>query len=219
MTAGGGPWIGRVAWAGAIAGLIYLAWSVWDHDAVTQWLGNARPLPFFTAMALLPMFGLPMTPFFIIAGASFGARTGAVGSLLALSANLVGCYALAQWIRPLLTRVLRRAGHAPPDFRGGARGAVRFTMAVKLAPGVPAFVKSYGLAMAGVPFPIYFALSILITGGYGIAVIMLGDSLFDHDARQLLLAGGLLVLLALGIWWIRRRGSRPSERAAAGSAR
>ncbi len=55
-----------------LAALVFALWSAWDREAMTAWKEDAGPLPFFAAMALLPAVGIPMTPFFVMAGATFG---------------------------------------------------------------------------------------------------------------------------------------------------
>lgn len=200
-------WIEYAAWGAGGVAVLYLAWSLWEHDVVTEWLRQARPLPFFALMAVLPMFGFPITPFFILAGGIFGSLIGVVGSMIALGLNLAGCHVLAQRLRPRVEGLMRRFGYKLPNFQSREKGAIRFTLAVKAAPGVPSFVKNYGLAIAGVGFLPYFILSMLITGTYGISVIVLGDSLFDHDQNRLLIVVGIFGAIALGVWWWRRSTS------------
>lgn len=189
----------------AIAALVILAWSIWDSATLASWQHDAAPLPFFAAMAVLPMLGLPITPFFVLAGATFGTRLGLVGSGLALGLNLAVSYWLAHTaIRPWLESLLRRLGYELPDYEKNKKGAVRFTFSVKLAPGIPAFVKNYGLGASGVPFPLYFGASMLTTGLYAAVLILLGESLFEHDLNRTVVAGAVIVVAALGLWWWRR---------------
>jgi uncharacterized membrane protein YdjX (TVP38/TMEM64 family) len=204
----------RAAAVAALAALAFLLWSVWDREAVVSWMQHARPLPFFAVMAILPAFGVPFTPFFILAGASFGDRVGLLGSGLALASNLVLCFWIARsGLRPRLLSLLRRFGYELPDFGGDGKDAVRFALMVKLAPGIPAFVKTYGLGVAGVPFRLYFAASMLITGAYAVLLVVLGESLLEHDLRRTLVAGGALVVaLAVAFWALRRGRDRTDGR-------
>lgn len=193
----------------AIAAMVILTWSIWDSAALASWKRAAAPLPFFAAMAVLPMLGLPITPFFVLAGATFGTRLGLLGSALALGLNLAVSYWLAHTaIRPWLEALLRRLGYELPDYEKNKKGSVRFTLSVKLAPGIPAFVKNYGLGASGVPFTLYFGVSMLTTGLYAAVLILLGESLFEHDLNRVVVAGAVIVVAALGLWrW--RRSARP----------
>lgn len=202
----------RVLGGLALAAVAFVLWSAWDRDAMTVWKEDAGPLPFFAAMATLPAIGIPMTPFFVIAGATFGVGLGLVGSGVALGLNLVLCYGIARsGLRARLAALLRRFGYELPDFE--EKGAVRFTMLVKLAPGVPGAAKNYLLGLTGVPFPLYLGLSILMSGAYGAVCVVLGVSLFEHDVHRAAVAGAVVLALAvaLGAWWWARRRSRASE--------
>lgn len=72
---------------------------------------------------------------------------------------------------------------------------------IKLAPGVPGFVKNYGLGAARVPFVIYFTVSMLISGAYAAALIVLGESLFEHELGRGTIAVLVAAVLALVLWW------------------
>lgn len=205
-------WARRALGAATLLVLAVLIWNAWDHQAFIAWREEAGVVPFFLAMALLPALGVPITPFFIVAGATFGTFVGLTVSAIALSANLLLCYWIARsGLRPWLTRLLARTRYGIPDFEEG-KGALRFTLLVKLAPGVPIFIKHYLLGLAGVPFWIYFAVSGAITGLYAGAFVVLGDSLLEHDLGTSAMALAVLLVIALAIYlWRRRVGKRPAD--------
>jgi uncharacterized membrane protein YdjX (TVP38/TMEM64 family) len=205
-------WLKRILGALGLAALAFALWSVWDRDAMEAWKLEAGPLPFFGSMALLPAIGLPITPFFVLAGATFGVGPGLLGSGAALGLNLALCYAIARsGLRSRLEAVLRRFEYELPDFEQAEKGALRFTLFVKLTPGAPAFAKNYLLGLTGVPFWLYFGSSMVLTGGYGALCIVLGVSLFEHDVRHLMLAVAVAVALGLGFWWWSRRSARARQ--------
>jgi uncharacterized membrane protein YdjX (TVP38/TMEM64 family) len=200
-------WIARGLALAAVVGLLVVVWLVWDHQAVMAWMREARAVPFFAIMAVLPAFGVPLTPLFILAGATFGRRVGLVGAELALVANLTACYWIARGgMQRWLKAALRKFGHELPDLSRKDKRAVRFIVGTKLAPGVPAFVKHYGLGAAGVPFPLYLGWSMLISGIYGALLVLVGESLLEHRFNRGVIVLGVLLALGIGIaWWQRRR--------------
>jgi uncharacterized membrane protein YdjX (TVP38/TMEM64 family) len=210
-------WLRRGVWLASALVVGLAAWTAWDREALRVWIAEARPLPFFTAMALLPAFGVPITPFFILAGVTFGRPVGLLGSAVALAVNLIVCFWIAQRMRPRLVGLLRRFDYELPHFGPGERSPLRFTIAVKLAPGIPPVLKNYGLALAGVPFRVFFALSMLLTGAWAVWLVVLGEALLEHRVDRI--AGAVLLILVLALtvkWWRRRRhGARRAVPASA----
>ncbi|MGY6519524.1 MAG: TVP38/TMEM64 family protein [Lysobacteraceae bacterium] len=200
-------WALRAAGVVVVLALLVALWQWFDREAFMAWKQQAGPVPFFAAMAVLPALGLPVTPFFIVAGATFGVAMGLGGSLAALLVNFSLCYWIARsGLRPFLLRVLGRFASRIPDFDGRRDRAVGFVLLVKFAPGVPAFAKNYLLGVAGVPFRLYLVLSMLISGVYAAAFVLLGESVLERDASGAALAVGVLLAAGLAFWWVRRKG-------------
>lgn len=200
-----------------ISGLVLvavLAFWLARQGGLTGQLREVGPVPFFALMALLPAVGIPITPLFLAAGAMFGAGVGLVGAWLALALNLGLCYWLARHgLRRMIEWLLRAFDQPLPDV-GTERGrAIRVTLMVKATPGVPAFVKNYGLGVAGVSFPIYFVLSLLMTGLYGTALVLFGDVLVERGTTRMwmILLAVACAVVGLIVWRaIRRSRSTPA---------
>lgn len=191
-----------------MVGLAYIVVMIWDHDAFVRWMSEASAVPFFVAMAVLPAIGIPMSPFMIVAGATFGVWIALVGSIAAMAANLCIGYAIAHSkLRPRIESLFERFDYKIPDFAAGGRAAWRFAAAVKITPGLPTAAKMYVVAVTAVPFPIYFAVLLAISSAFAAVWIVLGDSLFTHDisiATMAALAIVVLVVVAI-VWWRKRR--------------
>jgi uncharacterized membrane protein YdjX (TVP38/TMEM64 family) len=201
-------WVTR-AWRGIAAalalGAVWWIWNAWDTEAFVEWKAEAGPVPFFAALAVLPAFGVPTTPFYLLAGATFGVKAGLAGSAASLAANLALCYWIARsGLRVWIERLLARTRYDLPAV-SGKKQAVKFTLLVKLAPGVPTFVKHYALVLGGVPFGIYFGLSFGITSLYAATFVVLGESALERSPTRALAALAALALLGAAVWWIRRR--------------
>jgi len=199
-------WWSRLIAVAFLLSIGFAIWSAWDAQAIRAWKENASPLAYFTAMAVLPALGMPLTAFYIVAGAVFALPWALLGSLSAVVVNFALCYVIAQsgLKRPLL-HALERFDYELPDFRQGT-GALRFTVLVRLTPAVPNFVKNYLLGVSGVPFTTYLAASTAITLLYGVPSIVLGGSLFQHEGIRTGIVIGVFGALAVAAWlWRRRR--------------
>jgi uncharacterized membrane protein YdjX (TVP38/TMEM64 family) len=192
-----------------IAGMLLLvvalagAWRNWDGERIREWQEQAGPIPFFLAMTILPAVGVPTTPLYILAGAAFSMPVALVGTLLSVAANLLLSYWVAHGaLRPWLERLLEKSRHDLPDVQG--RNAWWVTCLVRLAPGIPAFIKNYLLGLANIPLPIYFLGSMGITGLYAALFVVLGESMKDRDTHQALWVVGLMMSLVGVGWWVRR---------------
>jgi uncharacterized membrane protein YdjX (TVP38/TMEM64 family) len=188
--------------------LLAAAWFSWDREAVLAWKRSASPPLFFAAMAILPALGLPLTPFYIVAGATFGVPIGLLGSMIALAVNLTLSYFIARSIpQAWLEGVLSRFGTKLPAFDERS-GAIRFSVLVKLTPGVPMLLKNYLLGLSGVPFNVYLATSLVTALLYAVPLMILGNSLFDHDWSRSTVAIVVGLAAGAGVWLWRRRSRR-----------
>jgi multisubunit Na+/H+ antiporter MnhE subunit/uncharacterized membrane protein YdjX (TVP38/TMEM64 family) len=196
-----------LAAAGIVAVPLAALWwarNGWSWQTFLDWQQQIDAPTFFAALALLPLVGVPTTPLFVVAGAAFDLTTALTGSAVAIALNVALSYWLARNIlrRPLIGW-LRRWDYQLPHFTPGK--ALSFLILMRLAPGLPAFLKNYATALFDVPFGIYLAISWLITFSYAVSMIVLGDSLYHGDLREG--AGGLLLLLGVvaGFAWIHKR--------------
>lgn len=190
----------------AVAGLVWALSAHWQ--TFLEWKTSAGFWPFFLALTLLPLIGVPSTPFFLLAGAGFPLQTALVGCGAATAANLMLSHWIARhWIRDLLHRLLRRWSFKPPSTNG--EGAVSVLLVVRLTPGLPAALRNYAAALIEVRYSIYLSISWLTTMLYAVGLIVLGDSLRNSSWTEAAIGLGLLLTVTAGaLWFMRRKESQ-----------
>ncbi len=198
--------------------VVYLVGVDWEIEEFLHRVRDLGPVPFFLALAFLPSVGFPTTPFFLLAGAAFGVWISILGSLLAQGFNLAFSYWLSRrYLRDFLERLIARTRYRIPQVK--REHHLKVTLLIKLTPGPPNFLKTYIMGLAGIPFGIFFLVSLPTSVGYGIGIIVVGDSLFDGKTGQAILGAGILVAVGVGVKLLRDTLlRRRRERAARGGA-
>lgn len=196
-------WLRTLLGWGALLAVVAVVIMRWDQAAFEELTQNLSPFWFYVWMTVLPAFGVPTSPFYILAGVSFGTVTGMVGNALAIAGNLLLVYLLGQTgLRRLVQATLKNRRFQLPE--EPPRRLWRYTLIVKFAPGVPAFLKNYILVLSRVPFRVYFAMSFALSYAYATAFFFLGDSLADQDFGRLGWWIDAIVVLGLAFYGLRR---------------
>jgi len=162
-------------------------------------------LPVFgVLMATLPIFGFPISAFYIFAGAAFPVSLAVPVGLVSLAVNMSVSYGLARyvWREPLRRKFEPRW---PKVFALDERSTTRITILVRAVPGVPYAIQNYLLGAIATPFPTYLGLSLGIQGCIMTGVILTTRGLLDQNG-QLALWGGLtagITLVCLRLVWRR----------------
>jgi uncharacterized membrane protein YdjX (TVP38/TMEM64 family) len=106
-----------------------------------------------------------------------------------------------------MERIIARTRFQVPEVK--AENHVRFTVVVRLAPGVPSWTKTYLGGLARTPFLTFFWISWPISLAYAAVFILLGDAAFSRDWRELILAAVVVATLILLRKFLRSR-ARPT---------
>jgi uncharacterized membrane protein YdjX (TVP38/TMEM64 family) len=180
-------------------------------DRVVQTVRDAGPLPFFTAMTLLPAVGFPLSLFTLAAGPVFGPTMGVgwvvVCGIFAITINVALTYWLAaRALRPFAEWAVRRLGYRMPEIQPHA--AWLAIVVLRTVPVTPFCVQSILLGLARVPFGPYMLVSIVVPSGYATAVILLGDALMRGDRWAIAIAGALFVVVGTVLHVLRKRFGR-----------
>lgn len=172
------------------------------------WIRNVGPEGFFTAMALLPAVGCPLSPFWLTAAPVFGQSLG-LGLVIvlcgvSLAVNLVVSYWLARYaFRPALVWLVERLGYQLPRVQGEDQLSV--TLLLRVTPGPPYFIQSYLLGLAEIPFRMYMLVSWPLSMVFGMLFLFFGDALAQGKGKFALAAVGGLIALGVGFRFLRKR--------------
>ncbi|HWA88076.1 MAG TPA: hypothetical protein VG710_17740 [Opitutus sp.] len=191
-----------------LAAAVYLIGRKVDSVAVTQVIAGLDARLVIALMAILPLFGFPISVVYLVAGAKFGPVVGGVVIAGATAVHLAGSNWIGRGVlRGPIERLLARRKHHLPHVPAGANAATA-ALAV-LVPGLPYFSRNYRLALTDVPLRVYFAVSLPLYVAHAYLTILLGDAGANPDRTTLLLLSGAYVLKlaisALLIWRIGRR--------------
>jgi uncharacterized membrane protein YdjX (TVP38/TMEM64 family) len=187
-------------------------------ETILQSLRDLGIVPFFAGLAVLPLVGIPTTPFYVLAGATFGVAPSVLGAGIAHGVGLTAAHRLGQGLlRPLLVRLLARRRFELPEV--GDRDELDVALLIRAVPGPPHFLKNYLLAMAGVRLRIFLLVSWPLTMSYAVGWIWIGGSLVDASLGRVALGFLWLGVVALALARIRRRKRRGQRQMESSSAR
>jgi len=191
------PWLKALAWFLLLAAVLaLLRWRFPDLDRATL-IEAGRGLPEITFIALfllLPLLGVPVSPFLVVAGLKYGIGWGLLLATIATAIhNLAAFAATKSWFQLPIERALHRLGYQIP--RIPDRHHLWFTAAFTGVPGLPYAVKLYSLALTNIRFRIYFWISWPIYSLKSIAYIALGDAAATLSPAWFLAAAAAILTL------------------------
>lgn len=207
----------------AVVGLVAVALVARGLDVKSlintglETLRRAGPVAYFTAMALLPAFGVPALTFLLSAVPVFGPQIGTTNavllSLAALTVNFTLTYALARrGLRPLLEKLVARLGYKLPEVEAG--DATDLIVLLRVTPGVPFFVQNYLAGLAEIPFGRYFLVSALLAWPLNTAFLLFGDALLHGKGKVALLSLCAVLALVVALHLVRKHYERRKRQAA-----
>jgi uncharacterized membrane protein YdjX (TVP38/TMEM64 family) len=196
-----------------VAGAGLWWWKIHDFsvgesiDAGINLLRGVGPWAFFSAFAILPALGFPMSVFYLTAGSVFTERMGLGGVLAATGAALLVNLTLSYWLaryllRPWLVEMIGRTKYKIPVV--AAADHAEITLLLRITPGPPYFVQSYLLGLADVPFRTYLWISWVISIAYATGFIVFGDAILHGRGKMAFRGFSVLVAVVLAVHLLRR---------------
>lgn len=217
-------WVARRLFVGivlvmlaVVAGFVFMdfKWRVlagWIHwSRVTAWIHELQPALVIPAMAVLPIFGFPVTIVYAVAGARFGPVWGGVVVALATAVHLLGAYGITRSVlRQPLQRFVDRRHQRLPEIPEEEQ--IPVALVATLVPAVPYVIRLYLLALADLRLRVYFWVGLVVYVLRSYVTILLGDLSSEPSGRRLILLLGVdglgIVISALLIWRLRAHHQR-----------
>ena len=172
-------------------------------ETISQW-SAANPLYLFLAIALLPAFGFPASPLLILAGIVWGSTwQTCLITIAAVALNMSFSYYLAAGpARAIITRLLgdrwNRWKNIHPD------NLRRFTVVMRITPGIPFFLQNYLLGLIGVPYLTYLLISIPLNAIFVVGFVLTGGAIFQGNLGMIATGIAVLVAAAVALRMLRR---------------
>lgn len=173
-------------------------------DVALDWVAEtwerlqaAPPIVFFGAMAILTVFPVPLSPFYIVAGPLFGILPSLLWIPPAIVLNNLIAYTLTtSLLRPWLQKVVTKRGHSIPTFKSRKEQKLFIAM-VRITPGFPYFLQSLVLGLAGVERLPFLVISLAVHMIFVVGFVVLGRSAFDGEYGVAAIAIALIVVVSI----------------------
>ena len=163
---------------------------------------------YFLSMAVICIFPVPISPFYLAAGPLYGISTSLLWISIAVALNQLAAYALtAGVLRPVIAHQLERLGYSIPAVRD-PRDQWLFTFLLRAVPGVPYSLQNLTLGLAGIERHRYLAVSWPVQMLWAVAWLVAGESAFEGHYGMLITAVAVLIAIALVGRWIGARAKR-----------
>ncbi|WOO42960.1 TVP38/TMEM64 family protein [Rubellicoccus peritrichatus] len=182
---------------------LYVFYSYVDMAQVDEVLGQAmevlaelHPVVFFLIIALLPLFGCPLSPLLIAAGVIYGPYMGLLIGIVGLAFNdAIGYWLASSVFRRWIEAFIEKRGWRIPMIPDAE--AAKVVAIFRLTPGFPLPAQSYLLGLARVPFFTYMWVSLLAQLIPASGFVITGGSIFEGSWGLIFIGVSLIVVMAL----------------------
>jgi uncharacterized membrane protein YdjX (TVP38/TMEM64 family) len=175
-------------------------------------MAQQNPLWLFAAIAILPGFGFPSSPLFILAGIVWGTTVeGCAIACSALILNLAWTHQMAAHPgHKILTRWFGEKAEKWGQF--GKERPLKMTTLVRITPGIPLCVQNYTLGVMRVPFVPYILLSSILTSIFACGLVVAGGAFLNGNLTYALAGVAAIIALNMIFKSLRHRiGSVPTR--------
>lgn len=185
-------------------------------ERVWAWLQLAPAPIYFGAMAVALMAPVPATIFYFTAGPIYGVTASLLWIVPVLVVNSLLVHAIgASFLRPRLEALVEGRGIRIPRLERTA-DQMLFLSIMRVTPGIPYFVQSWAVVLAGIDRTRFVLVSVGVQMVYATGFVVLGRSAFEGQVGGIVFALAFLVVGGIAARWVqlqlrRRRVSEGPE--------
>jgi uncharacterized membrane protein YdjX (TVP38/TMEM64 family) len=185
--------------------LIQLKDFVLNPDAQNEW--------FLLALLMLPIVGIPISLFCIMAGAKFGFAWGMVTIGVSMAAHMMLCFlAMHSFVKPVVNRFLKRRGYQAPEMKTSSQ--VNWALGIVALPVLPYMVKNVLLASGTLRLRTYLIINWPLQMLHAVPYVMFSGAVKTQNLALMWVALGVFLALWLGTRFIRKRNDNTNESSA-----
>ena len=201
-----------VAWAAAVDGTGGSEFAGADPEKTTHLLRQAwdqllaAPAPIYFGIVAVGLVGpLPVSVFYVAAGPIFGIGPALAWFAPTLALNAVLVHAIGTTaVRPRLAAWIEGRGLRVPLLEDPS-DQLLFASVVRITPGIPYFLQSWAIVLAGIRRPVFVVLSVGVQMIYATGFVVLGRGAFEGRLGLAATAIAFLVVAGLVARHVHRR--------------
>lgn len=205
--------VGLLAIPGLCAALVLWGPSIFQETFFAGFdILKAAPAPFyFGFMSLALLIPIPASLLYVTAGPLYGIGPSLLGVAVALTINTIIVHTIGTTaIRPRLIKMIRARNLPIPTIEDPSDQIV-FATLLRVTPGLPYFLQSWSIVLAGIDRLPFLLLSVGIQMIYAAGFIVLGRSAFEGRIALAVGAGIFLLVAAIGARFVYKRLSARSD--------
>ncbi|MBZ2167989.1 hypothetical protein [Marinobacter sp. F4216] len=165
-------------------------------NAATEW--------YLVALIFLPLLGVPLSMFCIMAGVKFGFTWGMAVIGAAMFGQMLICYAaMHSYIKPVVKRFLDQRGYNTP--RLGKSSQVNWAVALVAVPVLPYMVKNVLLASGTLPLRTYMLINWPLQMLQAVPYVMFSGAVKSQNATLMWVAIGIFLVFWIGARKLQKR--------------
>ncbi|MEO0794029.1 MAG: VTT domain-containing protein [Verrucomicrobiota bacterium] len=165
-------------------------------QSLIEWTQSINPVFVMPAVAILPLFGFPVSALLIMAGYYYGPWYGMVVSLIGIAINDTLAYWLARtFMRGPILRFLEKRKVKVPDIP--KKEEIRVIALIRITPGAPLFIQNYLLGLANVNFARYMLVSVPIQAIHAAGFVVFGGAIFEGKTGTIIFAVFFMIALVI----------------------